>query len=114
MEQLKVDSSGDKNTTNKFSSLDSELNKSALTAKTKELIEVSLAVVTGCGSRIESQIWKAANSGASLPQVLVAIEIAVERGGPSATASRSCARDAATKVFGNRMPRASMLAKTRW
>lgn len=94
--------------------MESQVNEDALTTKAKKLIEVSLTVVTDCRPCIESYIGQAANAGASLREVLEAIEIAVGSGGATTADSASYARDVVRKVFGNQPVRASILAKTRW
>jgi AhpD family alkylhydroperoxidase len=59
----------------------------ALKRKKKNLIAVGIAVVTNCASCMEWHISEAAKSGASLQEVLEAIEVGIEFGGGRATVS---------------------------
>ncbi len=71
----------------------------ALKKKEKELIAVGIAVVTNCASCMEWHISEAAKSGASLQEVLEAIEVGIEFGGGRATVSARFALEVLDFVF---------------
>ena len=61
----------------------------ALTKKQKELIAVGISVVINCESCMEWHITQAASAGASMKEVLEAIEVGIElRGGPATVSAR--------------------------
>ena len=71
----------------------------ALKKKDKELIAVGVAVATNCESCMEWHITEAANSGATLREVLEAIEVGIEFGGGKATVSARFALEVIDTVF---------------
>jgi AhpD family alkylhydroperoxidase len=61
----------------------------ALPKKTKELIAVGISVVDNCESCMQWHIEQAAQAGASMREVLEAVEVAIEMaGGPATVAAR--------------------------
>ena len=71
----------------------------ALKKKDKELIAVGIAVASNCESCMEWHITEAANSGATLREVLEAIEVGIEFGGGKATVSARFALEVIDTVF---------------
>lgn len=77
---------------------DGELSK-----KIKELIAVGISVEMDCESCMQWHIEQAAASGASLREVLEAVEVGIEMGGGPATASARFALDVMERVFPDEM-----------
>jgi len=73
-----------------------------LPVKTKELIAVGISVVINCESCMEWHIGQAAEAGASLEEVLEALEVGIEMGGGPATVSARFALGVMDRVFGDR------------
>jgi len=71
----------------------------ALSKKYKELIAVGVSVVINCESCMEWHITQAAASGASMQEVLEAVEVGIELGGGPATASARFALEVMEHVF---------------
>ena len=71
----------------------------ALTKKQKELIAVGISVVINCESCMEWHITQAANAGASMKEVLEAIEVGIELGGGRATVSARFALEVMDTIF---------------
>jgi AhpD family alkylhydroperoxidase len=71
----------------------------ALTKKYKELIAIGISVVVDCESCMEWHITRAAAAGASLKEVLEAIEVGIEFGGGPATVSARFALEVMEHVF---------------
>lgn len=67
---------------------------------TKELIAVGISVVIDCRSCMQWHIEQAAAAGASLRQVLEAVEVGIEMGGGPATVSARFALDVMADVYG--------------
>ncbi len=59
----------------------------ALPVKTKELIALGISVVVNCASCMQWHVEHAAKAGASLDELMEAIEVAIEMGGGPATVS---------------------------
>jgi len=74
---------------------DGELPKQA-----KELIAVGISVVIDCHSCMQWHIEQAVAAGASLRQVLEAVEVGIEMGGGPATVSARFALDVLAELFG--------------
>jgi AhpD family alkylhydroperoxidase len=74
---------------------DGELSK-----MTKELIAVGISVVIDCRSCMQWHIEQAAGAGASLRQVLEAVEVGIEMGGGPATVSARFALEVMDDVYG--------------
>lgn len=72
----------------------------ALPRRTKELIAVGISVVTDCESCMQWHIEQAAAAGASLREVLEAVEVGIEMGGGPATVSARFALNVMEQVFG--------------
>jgi AhpD family alkylhydroperoxidase len=70
-----------------------------LSVKTKELIAVGISVVKDCESCMQWHIQEAAKAGASLQEVLEAIEVGIEFGGGPATVSARFALEVMESVF---------------
>ena len=70
-----------------------------LEAKTKELIAVDISVVIDCESCMQWHIEQAAKAGASMREVLEAVEVGIEMGGGPATVSARFALDVMETVF---------------
>jgi AhpD family alkylhydroperoxidase len=62
-------------------------SEGALPQKSKELIAVGISVVINCESCMQWHIEQAAKAGASMPEILEAIEVGIEMGGGPATVS---------------------------
>ena len=71
----------------------------ALKKKDKELIAVGISVVINCESCMEWHISEAAKSGATIREVLEAIEVGIEFGGGPATVSARFALDVLDTIF---------------
>lgn len=71
----------------------------ALPRQTKELIAVGIAVRINCESCMQWHIEQAAACGASLRQVLEAVEVGMEMGGGPATVSARFALEVMAEVF---------------
>ena len=81
-----------------------EMEKAAFSAgslsrKTKELIAVGISVVIDCESCMQGHIEQAAKYGASMQEVLEAVEVGIEMGGGPATVSARFALDVMDGVF---------------
>lgn len=72
----------------------------ALPGKVKELIAVGISVKIDCESCMQWHIEQAAAAGASLREVLEAVEVGIEMGGGPATVSARFALDVMEDVFG--------------
>lgn len=72
----------------------------ALPRQTKELIAVGISVVINCESCMQWHIEQAAAGGASMRQVLEAVEVGIEMGGGPATVSARFALEVMAEVFG--------------
>jgi AhpD family alkylhydroperoxidase len=72
----------------------------ALPRKVKELIAVGISVVINCESCMQWHIEQAAKSGASVQEVLEAIEVGIEMGGGPATVSARFALEVTDSVYG--------------
>ena len=73
----------------------------ALTKRDKELIAVGISVVRDCESCMEWHIRQAAAAGATMRQVLEAVEVAMEMGGGPATVSSRFALAVMERAFPN-------------
>ena len=73
----------------------------ALSRKTKELVAVSISVVTDCESCMQWHIEQAAKAGAVLREILEAVEVGIEMGGGPATVSARFALEVMGHVFGD-------------
>ena len=71
----------------------------ALPGKTKELIALGISVVVDCESCMQWHIEQAAKAGASMKEVLEAVEVGIEMGGGPATVSARFALEAMEGVF---------------
>jgi AhpD family alkylhydroperoxidase len=71
----------------------------ALPSKVKELIAVGISVVIDCESCMQWHIEQAAKAGATLAEVLEAVEVGIEMGGGPATVSARFALDVMERVF---------------
>jgi AhpD family alkylhydroperoxidase len=71
----------------------------ALTRKHKELIAIGISVMMDCESCMEWHITQAASAGASMREVLEAVEVAIEFGGGRATVSARFALQVMERVF---------------
>jgi AhpD family alkylhydroperoxidase len=71
-----------------------------LPKKAKELIAVGISVVADCESCMQWHIEQAARAGASMREVLEAVEVAIEMGGGPATVSARFALEVMENVFG--------------
>jgi len=76
-------------------------SEGALTRKTKELIAVGISVKIDCESRMQWHIEHAAAAGATLREVLEAVEVGIEMGGGPATVSARFALEVMERVFGS-------------
>lgn len=74
---------------------DAELPK-----RTKELIAVGISVRINCESCMQWHIEQAARAGATVGQVLEAVEVGIEMGGGPATAHARFALEVIDDVFG--------------
>jgi AhpD family alkylhydroperoxidase len=71
----------------------------ALPKKTKELIAIGISVSTHCESCMQWHIEQAAQAGASLKEVLEAVEVGIEMGGGPATVSARFALEVMAEVY---------------
>jgi AhpD family alkylhydroperoxidase len=71
----------------------------ALPRKTKELIALGISVVDNCESCMQWHIEQAAQAGASMREVLEAVEVAIEMAGGPATVSARFALEVMDSVF---------------
>jgi AhpD family alkylhydroperoxidase len=71
----------------------------ALNRKSKELIAVGISVVINCESCMQWHIEQAASAGASLEEVLEAVDVGMEMGGGAATVSARFALEVMEDVF---------------
>ena len=71
----------------------------ALPKKEKELIAVGISVVINCESCMQWHIEQAARAGATMREVLEAVEVGIEMGGGPATVSARFALDVMDSVF---------------
>jgi AhpD family alkylhydroperoxidase len=72
----------------------------ALTRQAKELVAVGISVVQDCRSCMQWHIGQARAAGATLRQVLEAVEVGIEMGGGPATVSARFALEAMAEAFG--------------
>ena len=73
----------------------------ALPKKTKELIAVGISVTNDCESCMQWHIEQAAAAGATMREVLEAVEVGIEMGGGLATVSARFAPEVIERVFPN-------------
>ena len=71
----------------------------ALPRKIKELIALGISVVVDCESCMQWHIEQAAKAGASMEEVLEAVEVGIEMGGGPATVSARFALEVMEGVF---------------
>jgi len=71
----------------------------ALSKKVKELIALGIGVQVNCESCMQWHIEQAASSGASLRELLEAVEVGIEMGGGPATVSARFALDVIGRLF---------------
>jgi len=71
----------------------------ALPKKTKELIAVGISVVINCESCMQWHIEQAAKAGASMREVLEALEVGIEMGGGPATISARFALEVMEGIY---------------
>jgi AhpD family alkylhydroperoxidase len=71
----------------------------ALSKKTKELIAVGISVTIDCRSCMQWHIEQAAGQGATLREVLEAVEVGIEMGGGPATVSARFALEVMEEVY---------------
>lgn len=71
----------------------------ALPSRKKELIAVGISVVIDCHSCMQWHIEQAASAGASLQEILEAVEVGIEMGGGPATVSARFALEVMESVF---------------
>jgi len=76
----------------------------ALPRKTKELIATGIAVRINCESCMQWHIEQAARCGATLREILEAVEVGIEMGGGPATVSARFALRALGRVFPGELP----------
>ena len=72
----------------------------ALPKKAKELIAVGISVVLDCESCMQWHIEQAARAGASMREILEAVEVGIEMAGGRATVSARFALGVMDEVFG--------------
>ena len=72
----------------------------ALSKKVKELIAVGASVLVNCESCMQWHIEQAAQAGASMSEVLEAVEVGIEMGGGPATVSARFALEVMDTVYG--------------
>jgi len=73
----------------------------ALPKKMKELIAVGISVKSDCESCMQWHIAQAARAGATMREVLEAVEIGIEMGGGPATVSARFALEVIERIFPN-------------
>jgi len=71
----------------------------ALPKKAKELIAVGISVVIDCESCMQWHIEQAAKAGATMEEVLEAVEVGIEMGGGPATVSARFALEVMESVY---------------
>jgi AhpD family alkylhydroperoxidase len=71
----------------------------ALSKKNKELVAVGISVVIDCQSCMQWHIEQAAKAGATMDEVLEAVEVGMEMGGGPATVSTRFALEVMDSVF---------------
>ncbi len=71
----------------------------AVSKKYKELIAVGISVVIDCESCMQWHIEQAAKAGASMQEVLEAVEVGIEMGGGPATVSARFALEVMENVY---------------
>ena len=71
----------------------------ALPKRTKELIAVGISVTSDCESCMQWHIEQAAAAGATMREVLEAVEVGIEMGGGPATVSARFALEVMERVF---------------
>ena len=76
-------------------------SEGALPKKTKELIALGISVVINCESCMQWHIEQAAKSGASMQEVLEAVEVGIEMGGGPATVSARFALEVMERAYDN-------------
>ncbi len=76
----------------------------ALPRKTKELIAIGISVPMHCESCMQWHIEQAARCGASLREILEAVEVGIEMGGGPATVSARFALRVVDRVFPGELP----------
>lgn len=74
-------------------------SEGALPKKTKELIAVGISVTIDCESCMQWHIEQAATAGATMQEVLEAVEVGIEMGGGPATVSARFALEVMDRVF---------------
>jgi len=75
----------------------------ALSRKVKELIAVGISVHDDCESCMQWHIDRAASAGATMREVLEAVEVGIEMGGGPATVSARFALEVMERVFPGEM-----------
>ncbi|MDD5645619.1 MAG: carboxymuconolactone decarboxylase family protein [Candidatus Bipolaricaulis sp.] len=78
------------------------MSDGALTRKHKELIAVGISVTIDCESCMQWHIEKAAEHGATLEEILEAVDVAIMMGNGAATVRARFAMDVMKDVFGDR------------
>lgn len=73
----------------------------ALPKKVKELIAVGISVKSDCESCMQWHIDQAARAGATMRELLEAVEVGIEMGGGPATVSARFALEVIERVFPN-------------
>jgi len=76
----------------------------ALSRKTKELIAIGISVQMDCESCMQWHIDQAAACGATLREILEAVEVGIEMGAGRATVSARFALDVIERAFPNKKP----------
>lgn len=76
----------------------------ALPKKTKELIAIGISVQTDCESCMQWHIEQATACGATLPEILEAIEVGIEMGAGRVTVSARFALEVMERAFPNAKP----------
>lgn len=79
---------------------DAAFSDGALPKKTKELIAVAISVVSNCESCMQWHIEQAQQDGASIQEVLEAIEVAIEMGIGPVTVNARFALDVMENCYG--------------
>jgi AhpD family alkylhydroperoxidase len=74
----------------------------ALAKKHKELVAVGISVVMDCESCMQWHIEQAAGAGATMRELLEAVEVGIEMGGGRATVSARFALEVMEAVFGEK------------
>ena len=76
----------------------------ALPRKTKELIAIGISVQTNCESCMQWHIEQAAKCGATMREVLEAVEVGIEMGAGRMTVASRFALDVMDQTFPNEIP----------